>query len=469
MAAMSTQEFDLCVVGAGSAGYAAATAARRMGKRVALVDGDGPLGGLCILRGCMPSKTVLRSAEIAHLARTAGEVGVAVSGVKPDVAAVIARKRRIIEGFADYRVSGINEFPLFRGRPKFTGAHELSIGSDIIVAAKFVLSTGSVINVPDVPGLRETGYVTSDDVLELEAPPRSFITLGGGPTAVELSQYLRRMDCAVTMVQRSPTILSSEDPDVGEALGSALSDDGIELHTATVVKRVEHDGTRKRVIAQRGPHEMAFEADEIFLALGRRPNIDGLGLEHAGVVADARGVKVNEYLETANPDILAAGDVTGSYELVHVAVYEGQLAAHNAFDQVKKKSQYDLQHARAVFTDPQVAIAGKTERQLNALGIGYTAASFPFDDLGKAISANLTQGFIKMLAARDGAILGVTIVGAEAADLIHEAIALLYFKANVRDVLAMPHLHPTLSEIITYPAEELCERLEGEAHVLVCP
>ncbi|HLN46826.1 MAG TPA: FAD-dependent oxidoreductase, partial [Magnetospirillaceae bacterium] len=320
---MSTQEFDLCVVGAGSAGYAAATAARRMGKRVALVDGDGPLGGLCILRGCMPSKTVLRSAEIAHLARTAGEVGVAVSGVKPDVAAVIARKRRIIEGFADYRVSGINEFPLFRGRPKFTGAHELSIGSDIIVATKFVLSTGSVINVPDIPGLRETGYVTSDDVLELEAPPRSFITLGGGPTAVELSQYLRRMDCAVTMVQRSPTILSSEDPDVGEALGSALSDDGIELHTATVVKRVERDGARKRVIAQRGPHEMAFEADEIFLALGRRPNIDGLGLEHAGVVADARGVKVNEYLETANPDILAAGDVTGSYELVHVAVYEG--------------------------------------------------------------------------------------------------------------------------------------------------
>ncbi|HME80859.1 MAG TPA: FAD-dependent oxidoreductase [Candidatus Eremiobacteraceae bacterium] len=466
---MSTHEFDLCVIGAGSAGFAAATTARRMGKRVSLVDGDGPLGGLCILRGCMPSKTVLRSAEVAHLARTAGDVGVTVSGVAPDVAAVIARKRRIIEGFADYRVGGIKEFPLFRGQPTFTGPHELAIGPDTIRASKFVLSTGSVVNLPDIPGLREAGYVTSDDVLELEKPPRSFITLGGGPTACELSQYLRRMDCDVTMVQRSPTILSSEDPDVGEALGSALEDDGIQLHTATVVKRVEADGGRKRVIAQRGPHEMAFEADEIFLALGRRPNVDGLGLERAGVRSDARGVKVNEYLETTNPDICAAGDVTGSYELVHVAVYEGQLAAHNAFDKDKRRSQYDLQHARAVFTDPQVAIAGKTERQLSELGISYSSSAFPFDDLGKAISANLTQGFIKVMAGKDGVILGVTIVGAEAADLIHEAIALLYFKANVRDVLEMPHLHPTLSEIITYPAEELCERLEGEARVLVCP
>jgi pyruvate/2-oxoglutarate dehydrogenase complex dihydrolipoamide dehydrogenase (E3) component len=466
---MSIHEFDLCVVGAGSAGYAAATTARRLGKRAALVEWDGPLGGLCILRGCMPSKTELRSAEVAHLARTAGEVGIRVEGVTPDVPAVVARQRRIIEGFADYRVSGIKEFPLFQGVTKFRSRNELAVGDEIIRAAKFVFSTGSVINVPEIPGLRETGYVTSDDVLEMERPPKSFITLGGGPTGCELSQYLLRMGCSVTMLQRSATVLSAEDSDIGASLGAALAEDGIELHTGTTIKRIERAGSRKRVVAQRGPEEIVVEADEIFMALGRRPNVDSFGLDTAGVDFDRKGVKIDQYLQTTNPDIFAAGDVTGSYELVHVAVYEGQLAAQNAFSAVKEKADRDLQFARACFTDPQVAIAGKTERDCLAAGIAYSIATFPFNDLGKAISTNLTQGFIKMLAAPDGRLLGVSLVGAEAADLIHEAIALLYFKANVRDIVEMPHLHPTLAEIITYPAEELCERLEGETHVLVTP
>jgi pyruvate/2-oxoglutarate dehydrogenase complex dihydrolipoamide dehydrogenase (E3) component len=466
---MSIHEFDLCVVGVGSAGYAAAVAARDLGKSVALVDGTGPLGGLCILRGCMPSKTELRSAEVAHLARTADQVGIHVDGVRPDVAAVVERKRRIIEGFADFRVEGIKKFPLFQGAPRFLARDEIGVGDAVIRARKFLVSTGSVIDVPDIPGLRETGFVNSDDVLEMERLPDSFVTLGGGPTACELSQYLHRMGASVTMLQRSRWLLSLEDEDVGESLGAALQRDGIHLTTGVIFKRVERAGSRKRVVAQRGPQEVVVEADEIFMALGRRPNVDGLGLETAGVAHDRHGIKVNEFLQTSNPDIYAAGDVTGSYELVHVAVYEGQLAAHNAFEQAPRPTKYELQHARAVFTDPQVAIAGATERECISRGIEHAVATYPFDDLGKAISANLMEGFIKMIAAPDGKILGVTIVGAEAADLIHEAIALLHFGANVSDIMEMPHLHPTLSEIITYPAEELCERLECVKHVLVRP
>jgi len=466
---MDRHEYDLCVLGSGSAGYAAAVAARGMGKSVALADGTQALAGLCILRGCMPSKTVLRSAEVAHLARTAGRVGIHVDRVYPDPAAVVARKRRIIADFAQDRVKDIERFPLFRGAPRFVNRGELVVGDDVIRARKFLVSTGSVISVPDILGLREAGFVTSDDVLEMEDLPATVTVLGGGAVACELAQYLVRMGCIVTMVQRSKTVLSREDPDVGESLASALAADGIVLFTGTTVVGVERAGAKKRVIATHAARDIALESDEIFLARGRRPNVDGFGFDAAGIAYSENGVAVNEYLQTSNPDIFAAGDVTGNVELVHVAVYEGQLAARNALGATPKAARYELQRARAVFSDPQVAIAGLTERECCERGITFAVASYPFKELGKAIVADLTQGFIKLLAAPDGRLLGVAIVGAEAADLIHEAIALLYFKANVRDIMEMPHLHPTLAEIITYPAEELAERLERELHVVVRP
>jgi pyruvate/2-oxoglutarate dehydrogenase complex dihydrolipoamide dehydrogenase (E3) component len=214
---------------------------------------------------------------------------------------------------------------------------------------------------------------------------------------------------------------------------------------------------------------MAVEAEQVFVALGRRPHVEGFGFEKAGVKFDRDGVKVDEHLRTTNPAVFAAGDVTGAWELVHLAVHGGELAARNAFSENQRAMNYDLTAARAVFTDPQVGIAGLTELQCLQRGIAYEKASFPFSELGKAITAELTEGFVKMLAAPDGRILGVSIVGAEASDLIHEAIALIYFRAKCHDVMAMPHLHPTLAEILTYPAEQLCERIEHQRHVVVTP
>jgi pyruvate/2-oxoglutarate dehydrogenase complex dihydrolipoamide dehydrogenase (E3) component len=466
---MTTHDFDFCVLGAGSAGYAAATTARAAGRRVALVDGTGQLAGLCILRGCMPSKTLLRSAEVAHLAARAASFGVEVNGVRADPKAIVERKRRIIKGFADDRVAGIDAFALFRGEPRFRGRRELVVGEDRIRAAKFLVATGSVIDVPPIPGLEEAGYLTSDDVLELERLPRSIVTLGGGPVAVELSQYLARLGVAVTIVQRSATLLSDEDPDVGECLRTAFEDEGMRVATGAREHRVERTASGKRVRVTRAGREEHFDADEIFVALGRRPNVEGFDLEAAGIEYDRDGIKVNRFLQTTNPDIYAAGDANGLNELVHVAVYEGQLAACNAFTDDQRAAMYDLQRAHAVFTEPQVAVAGLREKDCRERGISCEVARYPFDDLGKAIAIGATAGFVKMLAARDGRILGLVMVGAEASDMIHEAIALLYFNADVRDVLEMPHLHPTLAEIITYPAEELCERLEHRTHALVTP
>jgi len=465
----STREFDFCVLGGGSAGYAAATTAASMGKSVAIADGNGPLAGLCILRGCMPSKTLLRSAEIAHLMRLAPALGVTPAGVRIDVPAIIERKRRIIGGFADHRIEGLERFPLLRGEPRFVSPTELQIGDHTVHAQRFLIATGSVINVPPVPGLRETGFLTSDDVLELKVLPKSVAVLGGGDVAVELAQYLARMGVITTIVQRSTTLLSAEDPDIGEALRSWLEKDGISVVCGTALRRVEVRAGGKRVIAQSGDREIAIEAEEIFVALGRRPNVEGFGFDAAGVAHDQGGVKVDEHLRTTNPRIYAAGDVTGKWQLVHIAVYGGALAAANAFSELQKAIDYDRWSARAVFTDPQVGIAGLSERECQQRGISYEKATFPFADLGKAITAELTAGFVKMLAAGDGRILGVAIVGAEASDLIHEAIALIYFGARCHDVLEMPHLHPTLAEILTYPAEELCERIEHQRHAVVTP
>jgi pyruvate/2-oxoglutarate dehydrogenase complex dihydrolipoamide dehydrogenase (E3) component len=465
-----TYDYDFCVIGAGSAGYAAATIARALGKSVVIAESTAPLGGLCILRGCMPSKTLLRSAEIAHLVADAPRFGIETGAAVANVAAVVARKRRIIKEFTDYRVEGIDTFPVLRGTIAFAAPDELMVDRTVVRARKYLIATGSVINVPEISGLAETGYVTSDEVLELDALPRSVAVLGGGPTACELAQYLRRLGVEVTMLQRSLTLLSGEDPEVGFALQRALVDEGMAIRTGVKLLRVSRAAGRKRVEFESDGATEAVEADEIFAALGRSANVEGLDLEAAGIKYDRRGVVVNAHLQTTNPDVYAAGDVIeNSTQLVHVAVNEGQTAARNAFGDKPRSIQYDLHGARAVFTDPQVAIAGLTERVCKERALQYSAAHFPFDDLGKAIAIGATKGFVKMLAAQDGTILGVAIVGAEAADLIHESIALLYFKANVRDVMSMPHLHPTLAEILTYPAEELCERLEHEEHALVKP
>ena len=461
--------FDLCVLGGGSAGFAGANAARGLGKTAAIVDGTGPLAGLCILRGCMPSKTLIRSAEIAHLMRVAPTLGVTPSGVRIDVPAMVARKRRIIGEFADERIKGLERFPLFRGAPRFIGPAQVQVGDDVISAERFLIATGSHINVPQIDGLAEAGYLTSDDVLELDLLPKTVIVLGGGDVAVELAQYLVRVGVDTTLVQRGARLLSGEDPDVGETLRRALEADGIRVHTGALVHRVERYASGKQVIARTADGELTVESEDIFAALGRRPNVEGFGFDVAGISYDAEGVKIDEYMRTTNPRIFAAGDATGMNELVHVAVYGGALAAANAFSASPRRLNADLWASRAVFTDPQVGIAGLTERQCHERGIPYEVASYPFNELGKAITAELTQGYVKMLAALDGRILGVTIVGAEASDLIHEAIVLVYFGARCHDVMEMPHLHPTLAEIITYPAEELCEKIEHQRYAVVTP
>lgn len=460
----NARHYDFCVLGAGSGGYSAAVRAQELGKSVILVDGTGPLAGLCILRGCMPGKTLLHSADVARVVRHADEKGVEVAGFSVDSAKVVQRKRDLVGEFAESRVQELQAFPMLRGAPRFAGPHELRVDAVTVHADRFLIATGSVINVPDIPGLHEAGFLDSDTLMEAERLPQSIIILGGGAVCAEMSHYLRQSGVDVTILQRSQALLSSEDPDIGACLREVFEREGMRVETGVAVERIERTANGKRVIARVNGEPQVFEAEELFAALGRRANVDGFGLETAGVDFSADGVRINEYLQTSNPDTFAAGDVTGIWRLLHVAVYEGKLAAQNAFTTPLEPARYDLHRARAIFSSPQVGIAGMSERRAQAQGIWYDKASYPFRELGRAIVMDAKDGFAKMLADRDGKILGITIVGAQASDMVHEAIALLYFEANVRDVLAMPHIHPTLAEILTYPAGELAGRIDSRPH-----
>jgi pyruvate/2-oxoglutarate dehydrogenase complex dihydrolipoamide dehydrogenase (E3) component len=456
-----THTFDLVVIGAGSGGYAAGRTARDLGATVAFVD-KGPLGGLCILRGCMPSKTLIATGDAAYEIRHAAELGVHASAPTVDFPAVMARKREIIQGFADYRIAGIETYPVFAGEARFESPHRLRVGDDILEAKNFVIGTGSVIAPAVIPGLAEAGYIESDQALELAEPPKSLVVLGGGYVGSELTQFYARIGVPTTILIRSGHLLSGEDTDIGESLTNYFREEGIAVETHAIIQRVSVDDAGLKVVhyLQNGV-ERSVAAHEIFYALGRVPNIAGLNLEAAGVAYhNVLGVTVDETMRTSQPNIFAVGDVTGRFLLVHVAIQQGEVAARNAIRTAHEKIDYSLSRTHTVFTDPQVAVVGDSEKELQRAGVAYLVATTPFNDHGKAISIGKTKGFVKMMASPiDGRILGCAILGPHASDLIHEMIVAMHYHATVFEFMQIPHLHPTMAEILTYPAEELAEKI----------
>jgi pyruvate/2-oxoglutarate dehydrogenase complex dihydrolipoamide dehydrogenase (E3) component len=455
---METFEYDLVVVGAGSGGYAAARTARDLGASVALVD-HGPLGGLCILRGCMPSKAFIASSDAMQAVRDAGDLGIHVSGdVTIDMPAIAARKRALVKDFADYRIGGIESFPLYREHAHFVSEYVLQVGDRVQLRAKsFIVATGSVTAPPRVPGLAETGYLDSDAVLDLEALPTSVAVLGGGYTACELGQFLARMGAKTSILIRSNHLLTEMDDDVGDALTGYFRAEGIDVAAHTSLIRVEKRGAKKVIHYRDGEgHQRELVVDEIFNAMGRAPNVAGLGLENAGVTFDPRsGIGVDVRLRTNVPHIYAIGDVTGTYLLVHVAIYQGEIAARNAVSGTDEEADYRIQSAHAVFCEPQIGHVGMTEKELTAAAVPYCVGKYDFAEHGKAMTLNQTRGFVKIMARQgSGEILGATVIGPQGSELIHEMIVAMRYNATVEEFMRIPHLHPTLAEIWTYPAEE---------------
>ncbi len=467
------ESYEFVVVGGGSAGYAAARTAVGLGLKTAVVDGADVLGGLCILRGCMPSKTLIESANRYRTLRRAQEFGLRAEGLSVRGPEIIARKRRLIGEFAEYRQGQLEsgKFELIRGKARFVDATRLLVeprgGGEAfeIGAATTLIATGSEISVPAVAGIGEVGYLTSDDVLELETIPESVIVLGGGAIAVEMAHYLEGVGSRVTVVQRSDQLLRGMDRDVAKALEGALSQ-RMTVHTGTVLRAVRRSSTGGiEVEFKKGEAIVTESADELLVALGRHPAIRGLELGNAGVEVAGGAVKVADGRQrTTAENIFAAGDVCGPLEVVHLAIEQGEIAAEAAAaylgrEAPRREMDYRLK-LFGIFTDPQVGVVGLGEEEAREAGRDVVAASYGFDDHGKSMTMGETEGFVKIVADRaTGEILGAAAVGPEAVELIHELVVAMYFRATVVQFAKVPHYHPTLSEIWTYPAEELADLL----------
>ncbi|MCG3768686.1 MAG: Mercuric reductase [Nitrospira sp.] len=453
---------DIIVIGGGSAGYAAARTARDAGADVAIVD-QGPLGGLCILRGCMPTKAILRSAEVAALLRRAKEFGLSPVSVQADLSAIVDRKNRLVREFADYRIQQLHDpkFTLYPSRAAFQSPTEIIAGDKVLSAGSFIIATGSRPSDVSIPGLAQAGYFTSDTILDLRTQPDSLIVLGGGAVALELGQFFSRLGTRVTILQRSRTLLSGMDEAVGRALETALLDEGIAVVTDAQLLRVTHDPTGKTLWVMKDGHEQSYVGEAILQALGRRPNIEGLQLDLAEVAVEGGRIVVDEALRTSQAHIYAVGDVNDISPIVHLAIQQGETAARNAMHSNEPVKELDHRlDAEVVFTDPQVAVVGLNESLCRDRGIPYLTASYPFADHGKSLCLGATHGFVKLLCAPGtGELLGAQIVGPEAGELIHELIAVMYYHGTAADLVRMPHYHPTLAEIVTYPAESIVEQL----------
>lgn len=465
--------YDFVVIGGGSAGYAAARTAIDLGLTTAVVDSAQTLGGLCILRGCMPSKALIETANRNLTIRNAAEFGLVTGPAEVDAAAVYARKRTLIDDFASYRQGQLqdSDFDLLHGRARYVDAETLEVSPSDgapafrITARTSLLATGSNISTPPIDGLSEIGHLTSDDILSLDGPaPDSVIVLGGGAIALEMAHFLDGIGASVTVIQRSDHLLSGMDHDVADSLQQALGERGIKIITGTKIVRAEKSGSQKTVVFEHGGETKQVSASEVLVALGRTPNTNALDLQNAGVGLDGKRISTTPEQRTTATNIFAAGDVCGPYEIVHIAIEQGEAAATNAavllgkLTPARRRTMDYRLKLLGIFTHPEVASVGLTEQEARKAGIPFKAATYPFDDHGKSMVMGETHGFVKLLANTEtGELLGGSVVGPHAVDLIHEITVAMHFHATAADLAAIPHYHPTLSEIWTYPAEDLAD------------
>ncbi len=452
----SGRDYDLAIVGSGSAAFSAAIRARELGARVVMVE-RGTLGGTCVNVGCVPSKTLLRAAETYDQARHHPFAGLATRAGKVNLRALVEQKDELVTALRHQKYEDLVEaygWEVVHGEAAFADATTLQIGDRLISAGAYLIATGASPAIAPVPGLEEAGYLTSTTALSLEHLPESLVVIGSGYIALELGQLFRHLGSRVTLMQRGPRILREYEPEVAEAMVKVLADEEIEVITGASVERVERTSDRRKVYLKVEGRDRVIVAEQLLVAVGRSPNTGALGLERAGVQIDERGVVVvDEQLRTTNPRVWAAGDVTGALQFVYVAAYEGAMAAENALNGASGK--VDLRAVPSVvFTSPQIATVGLSEARARAAGHDVKASVLPLSAVPRAIVNRDVQGVFKLVSdASNGRILGAQIVADNAGEVIYAASLAVKFNLTVTDLVGTFAPYLTMAEGLKLAAQ----------------
>jgi mercuric reductase len=454
-------DYDLLIIGTGGAGTAAAIRGSELGGTVAIVEGADVVGGTCVNIGCIPSKNLIEAAHHYHTARTAFP---GIQPCEPELMwkEVIRQKREVVEELRQEKyidvLASYEGVTLLRGRAKLLGNGEVQVGDRKIKARKILIATGTAPAMPPIPGLREAGALDSTTAMELETLPQSMVVIGGGAIGLELGQTFSRFGVRVIIVEAMDRIVPNEDPDVSEALTAALKAEGIEIHAGVKVTGVSRGDTGYTVRIQNGSLSGELKAEQLLVATGRKPNTQDLGLEKASVNTDRRGfIPVDEFMRTSNPDVFAAGDVTGGPGYVYVAALGGGIAVQAALSEISGEEPIPIDLAatpRITFTDPQVAAVGMTEDEARAAGYNPKVTSVPVKYLPRAAVSYRRQGIIKLVADTESdRLLGAHIVAPNAGDIISEAVVAVRFGLRVQELVSTLHPYLTWGEGLKLAAQ----------------
>lgn len=449
-------DYNMVVIGGGSAGLVSAYIASAVKAKVALIE-KHKMGGDCLNTGCVPSKAFIRSAKILNYFRRTTEFGLRSSHPEFDFSEVMERVQKVVKKVEPHdsieRYSGLG-VECITGAAKIRSPFEIEVNGKVLTTKNIVVATGASPLVPPIPGLKEIPYLTSDNVWNLRTLPKRLIVLGGGPIGCELAQGFARFGSKVTLVEMAPRILAREDEDVSRFITDRFEQEGISVLAG--YKAVRFEKNEKVLICEAGGKEVRIPFDEVLVALGRQANVKGFGLEELGVEVSNRGTVVaDEYMRTTTfPNIYVCGDVTGPYQFTHTAAHQAWYVAVNALFSPFKKYKVDYRVIPwCTFTDPEIARVGINEQEAKERGVSYQVSRYGIDDLDRAIAEGEAVGFVKVLThPGSDQILGVTIVGDHAGDIISEYVAAMKHGFGLNKILGTIHIYPTLAEANKYAA-----------------
>jgi pyruvate/2-oxoglutarate dehydrogenase complex dihydrolipoamide dehydrogenase (E3) component len=454
------ETYDFIVIGGGSAGLVAAGGAASLGARVALIE-KNLLGGDCLYTGCVPSKTLIASAKFAAQLRRAADFGFEISDYGFEgktFSSITKRVERVIKTIEQHDAPQVFErmgVEVIFGSPQFINPFEIEIKlknssqTKRLKSKRFCIATGSRPFIPPIEGLKETGFITNEEVFKIKELPKRLIVLGGGAVGVEIGQSFARFGSRVTVVEMGDRILSKEDEEISTTVENFLRAENIAIRTNTkAVKAHRNENGLKILTVEKAGAKSEIEAEEILIAVGRQPNVDGLNLEKAGVRFDQKQIFTNEYLQTFQKHIFAAGDVTGHFQFTHMADYEAQIVIQNAFVPFpfKKKTKFRVV-PWAIFTEPEIARVGLTEREAREkYGEKIKSYKLALTENDRAQTEDATKGFAKIIT-RKNKIVGAHIVGAHAGEIIHEFVLAMTHNLSLSDLNKAIHIYPTFSKI----------------------